>query len=90
MNTLLREQLDQMKASNQRLAGDLEKATVDLQILRSEMEQKESQLHKGREVNPVNFITALQNHTLKIIRFIFQLPQSILWDKAREYGRRGI
>ncbi|KAF7243275.1 putative ciliary rootlet coiled-coil protein 2 [Varanus komodoensis] len=52
MNTLLREQLDQMKSSKQRLAGELEKAAADVHRLRSELEQKESHRHKSRESYP--------------------------------------
>lgn len=51
MNTLLREQLDQMNSSKQRLAGELERATAEVHRLRSE--QKESQWHKGREVQHI-------------------------------------
>uniref|UniRef100_A0A8C0IU23 Ciliary rootlet coiled-coil, rootletin family member 2 n=1 Tax=Chelonoidis abingdonii TaxID=106734 RepID=A0A8C0IU23_CHEAB len=49
MNMLLREQLDQMKCSNQRLAGELEKATSDLHRLRGELEQRASQWGNSRE-----------------------------------------
>lgn len=51
MNTLLREQLDQMKSSKQRLAEELERAAAEVHRLKSELEQ-ESQWHKDREVNP--------------------------------------
>ncbi|XP_010223501.1 PREDICTED: rootletin-like [Tinamus guttatus] len=39
MNSLLREQLEQIKSSNQRLAAELEQATVDVHRLRGELEQ---------------------------------------------------
>lgn len=55
MNTLLREQLDQMKSSKQRLAGELERAAAEVHRLKSEQEQ-ESQWNKGREVNPIAWL----------------------------------
>lgn len=52
MNRLLQEQLDQMKCSNQRLAGELERATSDLHRLRGKLEQRESQQGSDGEVSP--------------------------------------
>ncbi|XP_039768420.1 rootletin-like [Ornithorhynchus anatinus] len=69
VNSLLREQLEHMNNSNQRLAGELEKMTTEVHRLRREVALKESRWQKEKET----YSTYLSNEHGGIL---------ILWRQA--------